>query len=225
MSRQAISIRNERRLDLRLAVRADDVLPRAGRAGRASLRRWTSACRTTTGSPADHGQGAETIMRAEAAVLPGTLHRRAYRTGARLCPDRGQRAGEYGALLRFSGVAAFSLRGGGAGADPSRSAVRRCCGSTTPRGSTSGTPPAAYYHALRGEPEKIPELFAQHRLSAVNILAPGKPDDGDDRKSGVSDAGRLCQGHRPERRTAGGLRGAALRAGRAACPHPDCGGL
>ena len=34
---------------------------------------------------------------------------------------------------------------------------------------------AAYYHALRGEPERIPELFAQHRLSAVNILAPGKP--------------------------------------------------
>ena len=34
---------------------------------------------------------------------------------------------------------------------------------------------AAYYYALRGEPERIPELFAQHRLSAVNILAPGKP--------------------------------------------------
>ena len=34
---------------------------------------------------------------------------------------------------------------------------------------------AAYYYALRGEPEKIPELFAQHRLSAVSILAPGKP--------------------------------------------------
>ena len=33
----------------------------------------------------------------------------------------------------------------------------------------------AYYHALRGETEKIPESFAQHRLSAVNILAPGKP--------------------------------------------------
>ena len=36
-----------------------------------------------------HGQGAETIMRAEAAVLPGTLHRCPYRIGARLCPDRG----------------------------------------------------------------------------------------------------------------------------------------
>ena len=34
---------------------------------------------------------------------------------------------------------------------------------------------AAYYHALRGETDKIPEIFSQHRLSDVNILAPGKP--------------------------------------------------
>ena len=33
----------------------------------------------------------------------------------------------------------------------------------------------AYYYALREETEKIPELFAQHRLAEVNILAPGKP--------------------------------------------------
>ena len=34
---------------------------------------------------------------------------------------------------------------------------------------------SAYYHALRGETEKIPEIFARHRLSAINILAPGRP--------------------------------------------------
>ncbi len=34
---------------------------------------------------------------------------------------------------------------------------------------------SAYYHALRGETDKIPEIFSQHRLSDVNILAPGKP--------------------------------------------------
>ena len=34
---------------------------------------------------------------------------------------------------------------------------------------------SAYYHALREETEKIPELFAQHRLDEVNILAPGRP--------------------------------------------------
>ena len=34
---------------------------------------------------------------------------------------------------------------------------------------------AAYYRALRGETDRIPEIFAAHQLSSVNILAPGKP--------------------------------------------------
>ena len=34
---------------------------------------------------------------------------------------------------------------------------------------------SAYYHALRGEAEEIPEIFSQHRLSDINMLAPGKP--------------------------------------------------
>ena len=34
---------------------------------------------------------------------------------------------------------------------------------------------SAYCHALFGETEKIPELFGAHRLSSVNILAPGRP--------------------------------------------------
>lgn len=34
---------------------------------------------------------------------------------------------------------------------------------------------SAYYHALLGETDKIPEFFSQDRLSAVNMLAPGKP--------------------------------------------------
>ena len=34
---------------------------------------------------------------------------------------------------------------------------------------------SAYYHALRGETDKIPEIFSQHRLSDINLLAPGKP--------------------------------------------------
>ena len=38
MSRPAISIQPERRLDLRLAVRADDVLPRTGRAAERACR-------------------------------------------------------------------------------------------------------------------------------------------------------------------------------------------
>ena len=34
---------------------------------------------------------------------------------------------------------------------------------------------AAYYYALRGETELIPEIFAQHRLASLQILAPGRP--------------------------------------------------
>lgn len=34
---------------------------------------------------------------------------------------------------------------------------------------------SAYYHALSGEPEKIPDVFAEHQLSTINFLAPGKP--------------------------------------------------
>ena len=34
---------------------------------------------------------------------------------------------------------------------------------------------AAYYYALLGEPERIPDVFAEHRLSTISFLAPGKP--------------------------------------------------
>ena len=34
---------------------------------------------------------------------------------------------------------------------------------------------SAYYHALTGEMEQIPEVFAEHQLNTINFLAPGKP--------------------------------------------------
>ena len=34
---------------------------------------------------------------------------------------------------------------------------------------------SAYYHALLGETEKIPSVFAEHQLSTIHFLAPGKP--------------------------------------------------
>ena len=34
---------------------------------------------------------------------------------------------------------------------------------------------SAYYHALTGEVDRIPPVFAQHQLATVNFLAPGKP--------------------------------------------------
>ena len=34
---------------------------------------------------------------------------------------------------------------------------------------------SAYYHALLGETDKIPSVFAEHQLSTINFQAPGKP--------------------------------------------------
>ena len=34
---------------------------------------------------------------------------------------------------------------------------------------------SAYYHALTGQVDQIPQLFGEHKLSTVNFLAPGRP--------------------------------------------------
>ena len=34
---------------------------------------------------------------------------------------------------------------------------------------------SAYYHALLGKMERIPPVFADHQLSTIHLLAPGKP--------------------------------------------------
>ena len=121
-----------------------------------------------------HGQGAETIMRAEALFCQGRFTdahielERAYaqvkdngQVNMALCCDFLSRrlsrytdveqrytfAERYAELLRYHDTAWINL--------------------------WSAT--SAYYHALRGETGKIPEIFSQHRLSTVNMLAPGKP--------------------------------------------------
>ena len=121
-----------------------------------------------------HGQGAETIMRAEALFCQGRFTdahielERAYaqvkdngQINMALCCDFLSRrlsrytdveqrytfAERYAELLRYHDAAWINL--------------------------WSAT--NAYYHALRGETDKIPEIFSQHRLSTVNMLAPGKP--------------------------------------------------
>ena len=121
-----------------------------------------------------HGQGAETIMRAEALFCQGRFTdahielERAYaqvknngQINMALCCDFLSRrlsrytdveqqytfAERYAELLRYHDAAWINL--------------------------WSAT--SAYYHALRGETGKIPGIFSQHRLSDINILAPGKP--------------------------------------------------
>ena len=121
-----------------------------------------------------HGQGAETIMRAEALFCQGRFTdahielERAYaqvknngQVNMALCCDflswrlsrytdveqRYTFEERYAALLRYHDASWINLWN-----------------------ATS-----AYYHALRGETDSIPEIFSQHRLSDINMLAPGKP--------------------------------------------------
>ena len=122
----------------------------------------------------NHGQGAETIMRAEALFCQGHFTdahielERAYaqvrdngQINMALCCDflswrlslhtdveqRYNFAERYAALLQYHDASWINI--------------------------WSAT--SAYYHALRGEAEEIPEIFSQHRLATINMLAPGKP--------------------------------------------------
>ena len=121
-----------------------------------------------------HGQGAETIMRAEAALLQGDFadaqigleQARAQIEGngqinMTLCCEFLARrlslwtAVEFrqtleerrAALLRQHNIAWINI-------------LNAIC---------------AYYYALRGQTEQIPAVFAEHRLDEVHILAPGRP--------------------------------------------------
>ena len=122
----------------------------------------------------NHGQGAETIMRAEALFCQGRCTdahielERAYaqvkdngQINMALCCDflsrrlslhtdveeRYTLEERYADLLRYHDASWINL----------------WCATS------------AYYHALRGETDQIPEIFSQHRLSDINMLAPGKP--------------------------------------------------
>ena len=122
----------------------------------------------------NHGQGAETIMRAEAAFMQGRFtdahieleHSYAQIEGngqvnmalccdflawrLSLCTDVEQRYSfeeRREELLRHHNAAWINI--------------------------WSAT--SAYYHALAGEMERIPAVFAEHQLNTINFLAPGKP--------------------------------------------------
>lgn len=122
----------------------------------------------------NHGQGAETIMRAEAAYMQGRFTdahielERAYaqiegngQVNMGLCCDflawrlslfidmeeRYTLEARYAELLRYHDASWINI----------------------------WTATSAYYHALRGELGQIPAIFARHRLSDINMLAPGRP--------------------------------------------------
>ena len=121
-----------------------------------------------------HGQGAETIMRAEAAFVQGRFTdahialESAYaqiegngQENMALCCDflaqRLSRYAEVGPHRSFAERRTELLRHHNASWLNLWNAV------------------GAYCHALSGETELIPEVFAEHRLASVSILAPGRP--------------------------------------------------
>ena len=121
-----------------------------------------------------HGQGAETIMRAEALFNQGRF------TDAHIELERAytQIAGngqENMALCCDFLAWRLSLH---TDAAPRCSFEQRYASLLQHHNASwiniwSAT--SAYYHALRGEIEQIPEVFAEHRLDTINFLAPGKP--------------------------------------------------
>ncbi len=121
-----------------------------------------------------HGQGAETIMRAEALFCRGRFtdaHIELERAYAQIRDNGQENMALCGDILawRLSLCAEVEPE---LTLEERREALLRLHNASW---LNIWNATAAYYHALRGEPERIPELFAQHRLSTVNILAPGKP--------------------------------------------------
>ena len=121
-----------------------------------------------------HGQGAEAIMRAEAAFLQGRF------TDAQIALEQ--------AYARIAGngqenmalccdFLAWRLSLWTDAAPRYDFAQRRAA--LLPRHNTDWLrildAVSAYYHALRGQTEAIPDVFREHRLSDVPYLAPGRP--------------------------------------------------
>ena len=121
-----------------------------------------------------HGQGAEKIMHAEAAFMQGrfTDAHIGLESARAQIEDNGQ---ENMALCcdflasRLSLYADIEQRGT---FEERRAALLRQHNAAW-LNILSAT--AAYYYALTGQTDKIPAVFAEHRLSTIHFLAPGKP--------------------------------------------------
>ena len=121
-----------------------------------------------------HGQGAETIMRAEAAFVQGRF------TDAHIALESSyaqiEGNGQENMALCCDFLAQRLSRYAEVG--PHRSFAERRTELLRHHNASwlnLWNAVSAYCHALRGETELIPEVFAEHRLASVSILAPGRP--------------------------------------------------
>lgn len=121
-----------------------------------------------------HGQGAEKIMRAEASFLQGRFtdaHIELENAYARI-----EGNGQQNMVLccdflawRLSIYADMEPR---VSFEDQRAALQRQHNAAW---INIWSATSAYYHALLGQPEKMPSIFAEHQLGTINFLAPGKP--------------------------------------------------
>ena len=125
----------------------------------------------TTGN---HGQGAETIMRAEAYHMQGSF------TDAHITLERAYAQIEENGQANMALCCDFLAWRLSLYTDvkqrysfEERLAELLRQHNTIEVNIWSAT--CAYYHALLGETEQIPDVFAEHQLSTINFLAPGKP--------------------------------------------------
>ncbi|MCI6888201.1 MAG: LuxR C-terminal-related transcriptional regulator [Lachnospiraceae bacterium] len=122
----------------------------------------------------NHGQGAETIMRAEAAFMQGRF------TDAHIELEHAYAQIEGNGQVNMALCCDFLARRLSLHMDMEqrysfeerREALLRHHNATW-LNLWSAT--SAYYHALLGETDKIPSVFAEHQLSTIHFLAPGKP--------------------------------------------------
>ena len=121
-----------------------------------------------------HGQGAETIMRAEAALLQGDFADA--QIGLEQARAQIEGNGQINMTLcceflarRLSLWTAVEFR---QTLEESRAALLR---QHNIAWINILNAICAYYYALRGQTEQIPAVFAEHRLGEVHILAPGRP--------------------------------------------------
>ena len=121
-----------------------------------------------------HGQGAERIMRAEAAFMQGRFTDAHIELESAYAQIEGN--GQENMALccdflawRLSRHTDMELR---YSFEEHREALLHKHNSTW---LNIWNATSAYYHALLGETDKIPSVFAEHQLSTIHFLAPGKP--------------------------------------------------
>lgn len=161
---------SHRRLDLRFPLGAVDVPPRLRPAGRGAGGDGPAACPCYCRITNDHGQGADLVMRGEAALLRGELDDAQIELERTYTAIEGNGQENIALCCDFLALRLYLLNQGSPRCTPQdrRDILHEhhnllwdaCC---------------AYFYALLGKEDHIPETFRTHQLESMNFLAPALP--------------------------------------------------